>query len=289
MKKIGQIILAALISISLCGCSEAQTEAFINNFNNVSDYLTSYAKQNTEVLNSDIDVIDEQNISMSNSETEEYYGLSKDNNEANYLFEINDEVEGFVLKSVEKIDRINSDAYMFEHINTGAKLLYLDNDSLNRSFNIGFRTPLDKENGLSHIFEHACISGSEKYPDPNLFYAISSQTFTSTVNASTECDFTDYYFSTMSKEQFDTNMDIYLDSVFNPLIMSDRHIMDREAYRYELADKESDIIITGSVYSEIQNTDLDEYLFYKNIKTLMPNSRCSFSPGGNCKDVEGVS
>ena len=54
---------------------------------------------------------------------------------------INDVINGFKLVRQETVAEISSEAYMFEHVKSGARLLYLANDDDNKVFSISFRTP----------------------------------------------------------------------------------------------------------------------------------------------------
>ena len=80
--------------------------------------------------------------------------------------EVGEVTNGFRLKSVDELDLVHAALYIFEHEATGAQLCYVSNDDTNRCFSIGFRTPVYTDTGIPHVFEHASLSGSEKYPDP---------------------------------------------------------------------------------------------------------------------------
>ena len=64
---------------------------------------------------------------------------------------------GFILKSEEYVEEINSKARIFEHEKTGAKLLNMDNDDTNKVFAIGFKTPPSDSTGVMHILEHSVL------------------------------------------------------------------------------------------------------------------------------------
>ena len=46
-----------------------------------------------------------------------------------------------------------------------------------------------------------------------------------------------YPICSQSEKQLLKSADIYLDAVFNPLILSDQRIFEREGWRYELTDE----------------------------------------------------
>ncbi|TKQ00324.1 insulinase family protein, partial [Enterococcus faecalis] len=72
--------------------------------------------------------------------------------------------------------------------------------------------------GIPHILEHIVLEGSKKYPLQNMFYRLSDKNFETMMNAGTYTDFTCYYFATNLDNGFMNLADVYLDSVFNPLI-----------------------------------------------------------------------
>ena len=49
---------------------------------------------------------------------------------------------GFELKKEKYIKEIESDVMVFEHVKSGAKLVYVKNDDDNKVFSITFRTPM---------------------------------------------------------------------------------------------------------------------------------------------------
>ncbi len=77
---------------------------------------------------------------------------------------VGDVVHGFEVKEVTTFPLINADVTYFIHQKTGAELLYLANDDTNRVFELTFKTPAESDMGVPHVFEHATLGGSEKYP-----------------------------------------------------------------------------------------------------------------------------
>ena len=77
---------------------------------------------------------------------------------------INETVHGFRVKEFSHIDEVNADAYLMEHIKSGAKLMYLDSSDDNKVFYICFRTTPDNSKGIPHIMEHSTLCGSRKFP-----------------------------------------------------------------------------------------------------------------------------
>ena len=83
------------------------------------------------------------------------------------------EPEKFTLAEESTFDLVNGKTYLYEHVKTGALVMFVINDDLNRVFQLGFRTPAETDMGVSHVFEHATLGGSEKYPSEDLFFNLS--------------------------------------------------------------------------------------------------------------------
>ena len=60
---------------------------------------------------------------------------------------INDVVHGFKVKRMERVQEVASDVYELEHVQSGARLLYLDSKDDNKVFYICFRTTSDNSKG----------------------------------------------------------------------------------------------------------------------------------------------
>ncbi len=163
-----------------------------------------------------------------------------------------DKIGGFVVRSITPYDVIGATGVLFEHEKNGAKLLYLASEDTNVAFDITFRTPALDDKGKPHVLEHMLVSGSQKYPDANLFLPFISQTYKTYVNAHTYPDMTTYPVSSLSEDQLMTLMDYYLSGVFMPLLYTEPRLAEREAWRYHLSSAEDPQTIAGTVYSEMQ-------------------------------------
>ena len=197
-----------------------------------------------------------------------------------YAENIQSEVCGFTLTETGKCELYDADTYLFTHNKTGGQVLYIANNDLNRTFDIAFKTPAS-DTGISHVFEHATLGGSDKYPN-NIFFNVSSETFNTYMNAATAIQTTFYPISSLSDEQLLKLADYYLDGVFNPLILKDKRIFDREAWRYELENEASPLKLNGTVYNEMKGavTPLN-YAYYNSIRSMYPGSNKSVISGGD--------
>lgn len=194
---------------------------------------------------------------------------------------VGDVVEGFEVKEIRPFALVGADLVLFEHQNTGAKLLWIDNEDTNRTFTISFLTrPLD-DTGLPHVFEHATVFGSEKYPSTSLYFNVSYQTYNTYLNAFTADAMTSYPISSLSEVQLLQLADYYVDSCFHPLIMTEKSIFDTQAWHYNLQDLDGELTYEGVVYSEMQGAMTLERtaLEYANDLTF-PGSALSYCFGG---------
>ena len=87
---------------------------------------------------------------------------------------------GFTLLAQEELVEIEGTAFTLRHDASGARLLYLRNGDVNKSFSISFKTPAADDTGVFHILEHSVLCGSEKFPVKEPFVNLlkgSMQTF----------------------------------------------------------------------------------------------------------------
>jgi hypothetical protein len=85
-----------------------------------------------------------------------------------------DTINGFTVDEVTQSTALDADVLMLTHEKTGAQVIYIANDDTNRAFDIAFRTPAS-DTGIAHVFEHSCLTGSQKYP-ADMFFALNAQT-----------------------------------------------------------------------------------------------------------------
>ncbi len=190
-------------------------------------------------------------------------------------------IQGFEVKEIRDFPMIGAQLVLFGHQKTGAQLLWIANEDTNRAFQLTFPTRPSDDMGLPHVFEHATLFGSEKYPSSSLFFNINYQTYNTYMNAHTTDACTSYPIASLSEEQLLHLADYYVDSCFHPLIMTDESIFRTQAWHYNLPDMDSDLTYEGVVYSEMQGamTLSRMALEYANDATF-PGSALSYSYGG---------
>ena len=175
---------------------------------------------------------------------------------------------------------------LFEHERTGAKVLHIKNEDTQRAFALAFRTFAKDDKGVPHVFEHATLAGSEKYPSSNLFFQMGEQTYSTYMNAATGQFLTYYPTASLSEEQLLVNFDVYLNGLKNPIVMKDERAMNREAYRYVLQNPDGELSATGAVYNEMKGRGtMNEIAYYQNNKLMFPNSVASFRTGGEPEEI----
>jgi Zn-dependent M16 (insulinase) family peptidase len=192
--------------------------------------------------------------------------------------------EHFKLIETREVKNLGATSYTYEHIKTGAKVIYLDDGAAEKVFGIAFQTPVVDNTGVNHVFEHSVLAGSKKFPHKNLFSELDTKNIPTFLNAMTGSDYTIYPFSAVEPKSFDNLMDVYLDAVFNPMVLEDENILKREGWRYDKNPSNNEIIYNGIVYNEMKGAFSNPYrsLVYKmNLLTYtdeMANYR--FSSGG---------
>ncbi|MBQ8953962.1 MAG: insulinase family protein [Clostridia bacterium] len=191
-------------------------------------------------------------------------------------------VYGFEVKEIREFPMIDAEIVRFEHQKTGAELYYIANDDTNRVFDLTFFTDAVDQTGLPHVFEHATLGGSEKYPSKSLFFNLSYQTYNTYMNAFTTDRMTSYPVASLSEAQLLKYADFYTDSCLHPMILQDEGIYREEAWRYRLADADSPLTIEGTVYSEMLGRMSVSTSAYKNsLGVTFPGSMIGNEEGGD--------
>ncbi|MCX7747677.1 MAG: insulinase family protein [Clostridia bacterium] len=202
------------------------------------------------------------------------YGVSK-----NYF--------GFVLKEKKNIPEAASTAYIFQHVKTGANLLFLKNSDQERMFSISFRTPPFNDTGVNHIIEHSVLCGSKNYPVKSPFLEMTKGSLGTFINAMTAADYTTYPAASKNEKDLQNLLAVYLDAVFYPNVVSNPKIFEQEAWHYELDALESELKVSGVVYNEMKGSFSAPYsILINNInQSLFPQSTYKWVSGGNPEEI----
>ena len=129
---------------------------------------------------------------------------------------------GYTLVKQEDCPEQHGTLTVLTHDVSGATVLLVENEDVNKAFGIGFGTFPSDDTGVFHILEHSVLAGSEKYPVKSPFLQLLKSSMASFLNAMTFPDKTVYPFATPNETDFKNLMDVYLNAVFCPLAMVDR-------------------------------------------------------------------
>jgi Zn-dependent M16 (insulinase) family peptidase len=201
--------------------------------------------------------------------------------------ELNKVYHGFKLLEEKHIKEINSNASLFEHEKSGAKLYYLQNDDDNKVFSISFRTPPEDSTGLPHILEHSVLCGSRKFPSKEPFVELIKGSLNTFLNAMTFSDKTMYPVASRNNKDFRNLMDVYLDAVLYPNIHTCPEIMMQEGWHYELDNKDSELTYKGVVYNEMKGafSSPESILMRKVQESLFPDTPYGVESGGDPESI----
>ncbi len=189
---------------------------------------------------------------------------------------------GFCIERSGTIPHMNASYVKLIHQKTGAVLYYTDRDDGQLLFSVGFRTIPEDDTGVFHILEHSCLDGSEAYPLKEPFVNLMKTSMSTDLNAMTFPERTMYYFATTNERDYMNMMQVYLDAVFHPLILSDRRIFEKEAWHLEPT-PEGGLSYSGVVFNEMQGHDNNpDYVMWQTAtKQLFPDRYPAFNSGGD--------
>ncbi|WP_299145047.1 insulinase family protein [uncultured Dialister sp.] len=206
-------------------------------------------------------------------------------------WKLGDMVHGFRVKSMSHIEEVNSDAYVMEHVKSGARLMYLDNDDDNKVFYIAFRTTPDNSKGVPHIMEHSTLCGSRKYPLKEPFVELAKGSLNTFLNAITWPDKTMYPIASRNDVDFHNLMDVYLDAVFYPNCLKNPQILMQEGWHYELENKEAPLTYNGVVYNEMKGalSSPEAIMEDRAMEKLFPDTTYGVESGGDPEVIPTLS
>ncbi len=192
---------------------------------------------------------------------------------------------GFTCVRKQHIPELNTQARIFRHIKTGAEVLSLENDDENKCFGITFRTPPADSTGIAHILEHAVFAGSRKYPLKDPFARLLKGSLKTFLNAFTYPDKTCYPIASQNLQDFYNLVDVYLDTVFYPLLRPET--FQQHGWHYELKRLDDPLIYTGVVFNEMKGfySSPDAVLIKTTQQVLFPDNTYSVDSGGDPKNI----
>ncbi|MBR3274793.1 MAG: insulinase family protein [Clostridia bacterium] len=208
-------------------------------------------------------------------------GAMAEPTDAEALPGVGDVVHGFEVVELRDYPLVDATIVRFTHKQTGAEVYYIANDDTNRAFDLTFFTEPIDNTGLPHVFEHATIQGSEKYPGEQMFFNLSYQTYNTYMNAFTGKWYTSFPLASLSEAQLLKLAEFYTDACFNPVIMENERIYRTEAWRYRLESADAPLTIEGTVYSEMLGaTTLQRQAGLNLMQAAFPGSMVGNDAGG---------
>ena len=197
---------------------------------------------------------------------------------------------GFTETGTHYIAELGCDAHTYTHDKTGAEVVYIANGSERQEFSICFKTPVSDNKGANHVLEHSLLCGSEKYPAKNIMSYVRDTALADTINATTSDDITYYSLKTSNETEYYNLMDIYLNGIFHPLLLSDENIFRQQGIRLEYRD--GDVDYNGVVYNELRINSLDStenslsFVSDKLYTSIYGDTAPSFNSGGTVNGLK---
>ena len=185
-----------------------------------------------------------------------------------------------VVKAISVPELNLENAVHLRHKFCNAQWLHMENpaDSTN-AFSIHLKTVPQDSTGIAHILEHCTLCGSNRFPVRDPFMKMLNRSL-ATMNAMTGPDYTFYPFSTPNKKDFYNLMQVYLDSVFNPLLRE----MDfkQEGWRLDMDKDKNDLAIKGVVFNEMKGAfaDAQQVFGQQLLNNLLPSNTYGHCSGG---------
>lgn len=204
------------------------------------------------------------------------------NNGEVFMKEIH-KLNAYKIHEKQTIEELKAEAYLVEHIKTGARVVIISCDDDNKVFSIGFRTPPENSKGIPHILEHSVLCGSKRYPAKGTFVELNKGSMNTFLNAMTFSDKTIYPIASCNDSDFKNLMSVYTDAVFRTNIYKKKEIFLQEGWHYDLNSRDSDLMYNGVVYNEMKGafSSPEKIIYQENMKALLPNTPYFNVSGGD--------
>lgn len=199
-------------------------------------------------------------------------------------------LHGFRVTRSVFVKELESQAYELEHVQSGARVLYIQNEDDNKVFSISFRTTPSDSTGVPHICEHSVLCGSRKFPLKEPFVELVKGSLNTFLNAMTFPDKTMYPVASRNAVDFKNLMDVYLDAVFFPNMLKDEQVLMQEGWHYELERPDAPLTYCGVVYNEMKGvfSSPDSQLERRVMENLFPQTTYGVESGGDPDDIPSL-
>ena len=198
--------------------------------------------------------------------------------------------------AVEHIGYMKTEDYEYTrliHKKSGGRVTICHREDRYKTFSIVFRTSPVDDSGVFHILEHSVLCGSRKFPVRDPFTEVMKGSLNVYMNAFTGADRTYYPFSTPSEQDFFNLAEVYLDSVFDPLVMEEESIFLQEGHRLERIEGSvgygaEDFTRTGVVFNEMEGaySSVEDHADYFLSAMMFPGGTYAYDSGGHPDRVE---
>ena len=178
---------------------------------------------------------------------------------------------------------IKSQGKLLRHKKSGARIVLVENEDINKVFTIGFRTPPEDSTGLPHILEHSVLCGSKNFPAKDPFVELAKGSMNTFLNAMTYPDKTVYPVASCNDKDFQNLMHVYLDAVFYPNIYTSHQIFAQEGWSYRLEKESDELTYNGVVYNEMKGafSSPEGVLDRVILNSLFPDTTYANESGGD--------
>ena len=195
-------------------------------------------------------------------------------------------IAGFKVKETRQSEELHGRTVLMEHTATGAQVFWLDNGAENMVFSIAFRTPPTDSTGVFHILEHSVLCGSGKYPVKEPFVELLKSSMNTFLNAMTFADMTMYPVASRNPRDLMNLTEVYLDAVFDPLVIRDPKRFRQEGWHIDRNDR-GEPVYKGVVLNEMKGSmsDTDNLIDHALEGELFPDTCYGFNSGGDPEKI----
>jgi Zn-dependent M16 (insulinase) family peptidase len=190
------------------------------------------------------------------------------------------------------IESLNLRLEEYEHKVTRTRHLHLASNYDENVFLVALKTVPRDDTGVAHILEHTTLCGSKRYPVRDPFFMMIRRSLNTFMNAFTSSDWTAYPFASKNKKDFNNLLDVYLDSVFFPILDPNDFAQEGHRLEFEEVDNpDSPLIYKGIVYNEMKGamSSPTSQLWQKVTRYLFPTTTYHFNSGGEPDAIPDLS
>ena len=200
-------------------------------------------------------------------------------------------MEKYEVKDSRRIEELGTDAVLYRHRKSGARVLTMKNEDPNRVFCIAFRTPAADSTGVAHITEHSVLCGSKRFPLKDPFVELVKGSLNTFLNAMTYPDKTVYPIASTNEKDFENLMNVYMDAVLYPNCIRDERTFLQEGWHYELTEEQGPLTLNGVVYNEMKGafSNPESVLERYTMHALFPDTTYGNESGGDPEEIPNLS